>query len=173
MNVITSCFLSLFLVTGIYDYSFVKSDGTVINLSSYQGKKILIVNLATESEHAMQIAQLQQLQDQHSDSLIVIGFPSNSFGNEVKSDLEITPFLRSQYGATFPVAIKGDVKGENIQPLFEWLTSSELNGQITTSVSGDFQKYLIDSDGELIGVFRPQVSPLSIEISRAITENYE
>lgn len=160
------------LNSSIYSYTISDVDGNEISLDSFQHKKILFVNIATGSTYASQLGQLQQLQQQYADSLIVIGFPSNSFGNESRSDAQVKSFCQSQYGVSFLLTAKGAVNGSSIQPVYQWLTLKSENGQLNTSVQGDFQKYVVDRNGELIGVFKGMVSPLDNQITSLITGSF-
>jgi glutathione peroxidase len=160
------------LFTGIYDFSLPSAQGVEpIHLSDYQGKKILIVNTASSSEQANQYTQLEELYEKYSDSLVVIAVPSNSFGNEQGSDSAIYNHLVDTYGVTFPVAGQTEVAGDSTCQLYQWLTQKALNGAIDTKVKTDFQKFLVDSDGQLIGVFAASVDPMSSDIQDAITGN--
>lgn len=171
------CAIAFFTVlvslnTSIYSYTITNVDGSEVSLNTFQNKKILFVNIATGSALASQLSQLQQLQQQYADSLIVIGFPSNSFGNESRSNAQIKEFCQSQYGVNFLLATKGAVKGGNIQPVYQWLTKQTENGQLNTEVKSDFQKYVVDRNGELIGVFKGSVSPLDNQIISVITGSF-
>jgi glutathione peroxidase len=106
--VITSLWL-----TSFYDLQVAAIDNNTIDFQSFQGKKILLVNIATNSPRISQLAGLQQLRQQYGDSLVIIGFPSNSFGNEPKSNSEIKQFCESQYGVSFQLAAKSSVRGES------------------------------------------------------------
>lgn len=166
---ITAIALSLFSTTSIYDITVSGANGTTIDFNAFRNKKILIVNIATGSEYAYQLAALQQLQEQYQDSVVVIAFPSNSFGHESRDNTAIDEFCRTQYGVTFPIAAKGEVKGTAIQTAYGWLTRQSENSVLDSDVKSDFQKYLLDSHGELIGVFIGQVSPLDPQIVSNIT----
>lgn len=143
----------------IYRLSVKSSVGAPISFSAFEGKKILIVNIATGSELASQLKTLQQLQDQYASSLIVIAFPSNSFGNEPKNPAELVGTCQSVYGVTFRITEKGDVTGSNMHPLYAWLTRKAENGDVNQDVKGDFQKYIISEKGQIIGVFKGSVKP--------------
>lgn len=157
------------LQTSIYTLSVTSASGSVINFSDFQGKKILVVNIATGSPRTGQLAGLQQLHEQYGDSLVIIGFPSNSFGNENKSNSGIKHFCQTQYGVSFLLAAKGSVKGADIQPFYNWITHEEENGVFDNDIQGDFQKYLFDSSGEPIGIFAGSLSPLHPQLVNAIT----
>lgn len=161
--------LPFFSSSSIYSFTVNGIDGTQINFNNFQHKKILLVNIATNSSRVNQIGELKQLQQQYEDSLVIIGFPSNSFGNESRSNAAIKQFCDSAYSINFLLAGKGSVKGSDQQLVFYWLTHTSENNTLDSEIKGDFQKYLIDRDGELIGVFVGSVSPLSPQIINNIT----
>lgn len=159
--------------TSIYSFTVSNTEGGNIPFSNFQNKTILIVNIATnDSARTVQLAGLQQLQQQFPDSLVIIGFPSNSFGHENRSNAEIKQFCQSNYGVTFLLAAKASVKGNDIQPVYNWLTKQTENGVMNSQVKSDFQKYLIDQDGNLVAVFSGAVLPLDNKIISAITETF-
>lgn len=161
--------LALVLQTSIYSNKVTGIAGGEIDFDDFRGKKILVVNIATGSPRAGQLAALQQLHEQHGDSLVIIGFPANSFDNESRSNAEIQAWCQSQYGVTFLLAAKGAVKGEGIQPFYAWLTTKAQNGVFGNEIKSDFQKYLFDSEGHAIGVFSGSLSPLNYQLTNAIT----
>ncbi len=150
-----------------YSISINASHGAGIDLNTFQGKRVLIVNVATGSQRAAQFSELQQLYQTHGDSLVILAVPSNSFGNEPGADNAIASHLVQQYGLTFPITQKMETAGDNKHPLYQWLTDSTRNGSAYSQVGGDFQKYLISKEGELMGIFSPAVSPLSQEFLTA------
>lgn len=154
--------------SGIYSYVIDAANGGQIDFGDFRHKKILVVNIATGSPRAGQLAGLQQLQQQFAGSLVIIGCPSGSFGNESRSNDEIIQFCRSQYNVRFLLAAKGAVKGPGIQPLYSWITRQAENGILDSEVKGDFQKYLIDEHGELAGIFAGSLSPLDQQLVAAI-----
>lgn len=169
--------LSLFIVcllffnpVSIYTFSPQLANGGTIPLGQYQGKCMLIANVATGSSYASQLGQLQQLYQQQNGNLIVIAFPSNSFGNESRSNAQIVSFLGSAYGVSFPVAAKCNVTDSlgPVEPLYQWLTSKDQNGAFNSTIGGDFQKYLINKHGKLVGIFDSATSPLSSAIHHAL-----
>ena len=162
--------LSLF--TGsFYSLQFQDINGTTINMSSYEGKKVLIVNIATGSERINQLSSLQQLHQQYQDSLVVIAFPTNTFGNEHRSDSAIKQFCDSA-NIGFIVAAKSEVRGESIHPVFAWLASKIENGYINADAKNDFQKFLIDKTGHVAAVVSPKVKPMDAEMLSSINANY-
>lgn len=155
----------------IYRFTTLSPDKKAINFNDFRQKKILIVNIATNSEHLHQLTALQQLYEQYQKDLIVIAFPSNSFGHEQRSDDQIEDFCINNFKVSFPVTITGDVEGPNAQPIFNWLTKASQNGALDSKVKDDFQKYLIDKNGELVGVFSGSTLPTAAEIINALESN--
>lgn len=155
----------------IYDYLLHEADGTTLDLSEYRGKKMLIVNIATDSPRDEQLQLLQTLQSTFPDSLIVIACISNSFGTEIRSDSLALEFCRQNYNVTFPVIAQAPVSGNSIQPLYQWLTTSSLNGVAQIEVQSDYQKFLIDADGHWQAVFAGSVLPNDQVILDAIRQN--
>ncbi len=163
--------LSILLQTSFHSLSFTTSEGTSVSLSQYQGKKIMLVNIATGSERVSQLAELQQIQQTYSDSLVIIAFPSNSFGNETRTNAEIKQFCQSSYGASFLIAAKNPVSGAGLQPVYNWLFNATENGDTSIPIVADFQKVIIDKDGYILGVFGPTVGPTHSSIINTITGN--
>jgi glutathione peroxidase len=169
--------LSLFLspapldaqIKSVYDVKVDALDGGKINLSDYKGKKMLIVNTASKCGYTPQYEALQTLSEKYKEKLVVIGFPCNNFMFQEPGDAEkIREFCSKNYGVSFPMAAKIDVKGKNMHPLYVWLTQKKYNNFSDNSVKWNFQKYLIDETGKLIEVFEPGVDPLSDRITSAI-----
>ncbi len=159
----------LFMVsTSFYSLQFTTTSGSQVNMSSYQGKKILIVNIATGSSFVSQLSAMQELQQQYHDSLVVLAFPSNSFGHEPREDSAIAAFCTATYHTTFSIAHKGVVAGTGVQPVYNWLGKKTENGVVDDGVEGDFQKYLISSSGEVIGVYSSTVNPMDSVIIKAV-----
>lgn len=149
--------------TSIYDFKVKDISGGTIDLSSFRGKKILIVNVASASDRASQYSELTNLSQQYKETgLIVICFPSNDFNGEPKSDEDIKNFFRGT-NSQFFLGKKLSVKGNTISPLYEWLTLKSKNGVMDVPVKGDYQKFLISSTGKLMGYFSGQLSPLVLE----------
>jgi len=159
---------SLALTTNFYTLQFTDVDGSTVNMSSYEGKKILLVNIATNSPKVNQLAGLQQLHQTYGDSVTIIAFPSNSFGHEPRANAEIKQFCQNNYGATFKIASKNPVTGASIQPIYNWLAQINENGVMNGVTGGDFQKFLISKEGALIGVFSPSVQPTDSLIVNAL-----
>jgi glutathione peroxidase len=104
--------------------------------------------------------------------MVVIGFPSNSFGNEPNTNAQIESTLRNTYGITFPLAAKVVTTGDSAHAIYKWLTTKEENGVVKTRIRGDFQKYLINSQGKLVGIFDTATAPLSQRVQTAIQQNH-
>lgn len=157
--------------TSIYSISYQKNNGTTTSFNTHQGKKILIVNIATASPNVGQLEGLQQLYNQYSDSLVIVAFPSNSFNNEPRSNALIKTFCESNYNITFPIAAVGSVKGTGIQPTYGWLASATANGLMALQVDTDYEKFLLDKNGAIIGIFAASMQPTDTTIINAITDN--
>jgi glutathione peroxidase len=142
-------------------------DGGKINFKKYKGKKILIVNTASKCGYTPQYTELEQLYTTYKDKLVVVGFPANNFGGqEPGSNAEIKEFCSSNYKVTFPMAAKVSVKGDDIHPLFKWLTTKAENGVMDSEIKWNFSKFLLDEKGELIAAFPSKVKPMSEEITK-------
>lgn len=160
------------LETSIYSLSIPSVNGGTISFSQYQGKKILLVNIATGSSRVQQLEGLEQLYQQHKDSMVVIGVPSNSFGSEPLSGSELENVLRNTYGVTFPLAGKVAVAGDSAHAVYKWLVTKTENGVLQSRIKGDFQKYLLGKQGKIVGVFDTATAPLSDRIQTAIQNNH-
>jgi glutathione peroxidase len=167
-----SILISAFLLTvSIYTITSTDIDGNQINFSSFQGKKILIVNTATNSPYVSQYAGLEQLYQQYHDSLVVIVFPSNTFGHEPGDNASIKNFIITNYNAHYILGAKISVAGPNQAPIYQWLTQQSQNGMMNNTMYSDFQKYFVDKDGTLIGAFAPTVLPTDSSIIHLILGN--
>jgi glutathione peroxidase len=154
-------------VKSIYDIKVEALDGGQIDLSKYKGKKILIVNTASKCGYTPQYKNLEALYEKYKDKVVVIGFPSNNFMFQEPGDSkEIRSFCTKNYGVTFPMASKIDVKGKDMHPLYVWLTQKKYNQFSDNSVKWNFQKYLLDEHGKLLQVFAPGVDPMSEEVTQ-------
>lgn len=149
----------------LYALSFEGIDGDTIQLSSFKGKKLLIVNTASDCGYTAQYEELQQLYANEKGAIEVIGFPANDFKQQEKgSNAEIAAFCKKNYGVSFPLAAKSVVvKGNAQHPVFQWLSNTDKNGWNDRDPVWNFSKYIIDENGNLIGYFDPGVSPLSKE----------
>jgi len=159
------------LITGVmsvHDFKVPGLDGNTIDLSKYKGKKILIVNTASKCGFTPQYADLEKLYEKYKDKLVIIGFPANNFAHqEPGSNSEIKEFCTKNYGVSFPMAEKVDVIGDNIHPLFKYLTDEAKKlGTPDPVIKWNFTKFLIDENGKLIAVFPSKVTPLSEDITK-------
>ena len=140
-------------------------DGKVIDFNAFRGKKLLIVNVASECGYTPQYKDLQALYEANKDDLMIIGVPCNQFGGqEPGSAMQIKSFCEQNYGVKFLITEKVDVKGAEQHPLYAWLTSKAKNGKLDSEVKWNFQKYLLSEDGELLEMFSSRVNPTGNEI---------
>ncbi len=150
----------------IYDISLKGITGKDINLNAFKGKKMLFVNVASKCGFTPQYEKLQELHEKYGDRLVVIGLPCNQFADqEPGTHEEILQFCRLNYGVTFQLTEKINVKGPDQHPLYAWLTRKELNGVKDSEVKWNFQKYLVDEEGNFIDVFYSVTSPMSHKIT--------
>lgn len=148
---------------GFYNLKATTIDGNEFSFESLKGKKVMIVNTASKCGFTPQYEQLENLYQEFGDrDFVIIGFPANNFLNqEPGSDKQIRSFCTDKYGVTFPMMSKISVKGDDMSPVYKWLTSKSLNGVMDSEVKWNFQKYLIDESGKLVKVIPPKESPLS------------
>ena len=153
-----------------YDLSFTLNNGNAAPLSIYKGKKVLIVNTASDCGYTNQYDDLQKLYEQNKDRLVIIGFPANDFKEQEKgTDEDIEKFCRLNYGVTFPLAKKSTViEGPDQNPVFKWLSDKNKNGWTNKKPSWNFSKYLINEQGVLVNYFDPSISPTGKEVTEAI-----
>lgn len=157
----------LLFLNGIYDFKVPGLDGSNIDFSKFKGKKILIVNTASNCGYTKQYEDLQKLHEAYKSKLVIVGFPANNFGGqEPGSNAEIKEFCKKNYGVSFPMAEKVSVKGSDIHPLFSWLTQKTQNGVMDADIKWNFTKFLLDENGKLIAVFPSSVKPGSEEITK-------
>jgi glutathione peroxidase len=150
--------------TSIYSYKVQGIHGNIIDFNSFRNKKILLVNISTKSRYSAQLQQLEQLYNQNKDKLVIVAFPSNSFGHEPGSNKTIEAHYRNQAGVHFLIAAPNAVNGAAVQPVYKWLSSATENGVMDGTLLGDFQKFLVNEQGKLVGVFSPEVEPLSAQL---------
>ncbi len=149
----------------IYHFKVPSLDGGTIDFSKFKGKKILVVNTASKCGYTPQYSELEKLYTEHSDKLVIVGFPANNFGaQEPGSNNDIKEFCTKNYGVTFPMAAKVSVKGDDIAPIYKWLTQKSENGVMDANIKWNFTKFLLDENGVLITKFNSKVTPLSEEI---------
>ncbi len=150
----------------IYQFKVTDLYGEEFDFASLKGKKILIVNTASECGLTPQYKQLQSLYNEYGgDNFVIVGFPANNFGaQEPGSNEEIATFCEQNYGVSFPMMSKISVKGADMAPIYEFLTKKSKNGYADSEVEWNFQKYLIDETGHLVKVVNPRILPTDPEI---------
>lgn len=156
----------------VYQYELNSLDGENISLSDFEGDLLLIVNTASECGFTPQYEGLQELYETYSgQGFKVLGFPANNFGGqEPGTDKEIAQFCQANYGVSFPMFSKVSVKGDDQHPLFSYLTDAE-NPDFTGDISWNFEKFLIDRNGNVVRRFKSNVEPMSEELIAAVEEN--
>ena len=144
--------------SGFYDFKVKTLEGKDFDFSTLKGKKVMIVNVASKCGNTPQYKDLEEIYEKYqSDGFIIIGFPANNFmGQEPGTAQEIRKFCNDNYGITFPLMEKISVKGDDMHPVYQWLTSKEKNGVSDSQVSWNFQKYLIDENGKLSDIVAPK-----------------
>lgn len=151
----------------IYKIKINSLQGKALDLASFEGKKILFVNVASKCGFTAQYRELQKLYDTYKDQLVVIGVPCNQFGRQEPGDSdEIEEFCEINYGVTFPITEKIDVNGSNQHPLYAWLTKKYVNGKQNSSVKWNFQKYLVDDKGQFLDYFYSITKPFNSRITK-------
>lgn len=153
----------------VHDFEIKTIDGEYLNLESYKGSVILIVNTASECGYTSQYEALQSVYQAYEDEgLVILGFPANNFGGqEPGSEEEIMQFCQVNYGVTFPLSAKVSVRGDDIDPLFNFLTTQN-NQSFTGDIKWNFEKFLVNKEGELVKRFRSKVKPDSKDIIASI-----
>jgi glutathione peroxidase len=154
-----------------YELDLKNIDGESINFNSFKGKFVLFVNVASKCGFTPQYEALEELYNEFKDKLIVVGVPCNQFGGqEPKDESEIKEFCSTNYGVSFLLTEKIDVRGGNKHPLYQWLTQKDKNGISNSNVKWNFQKYLVSDSGELINYFYSTTSPKSSKITSILTQ---
>jgi len=152
-------------VHSIHQFKVRGIEGSEIDFAQYKGKKLIIVNVASECGYTPQYQQLQELYNEFQDKLEIVGFPSNDFGGqEPGTNEEIQAFCEVRYGVTFPLSAKITVKEPNAHPIYQWLTHENKNGVADSEVRWNFHKYLLDENGQLVKSLPSAVSPLDEQI---------
>ena len=152
--------------TDFYSFKMESLDGSEIDFSKYKGKKILLVNTASECGFTPQYAGLQELHEKHGNEVVILGFPANNFGGqEPGSNEEIATFCQKNYGVAFQMFEKISVKGEDKHPLYTWLAEHAPNHE---EPNWNFCKYLVDENGKVVAFFPSKVKPMDEEILAAI-----
>lgn len=151
----------------IHSFKVEALDGSTIDFSKFKGKKILVVNTASECGFTPQYADLEKLSKAYKNKLVVVGFPANNFGGqEPGSNKEIATFCQRNYGVSFPMAAKISVKGNDIAPIYKFLTDKKENGVKSTKILWNFTKILLDEKGNVIDSFVSTTNPMSESITK-------
>jgi len=180
MKTIMFVFLSMALSLSVsaqtknfHSFSVKTIDGKEFSLVQLKGKKVLVVNVASKCGLTPQYEQLQALFKEYGgDKFVIVGFPANNFGaQEPGTNEEIQEFCRQNYGVTFPMMAKISVKGDDIAPVYSWLTKKNENGKEDVEVTWNFQKFMIDEDGNWVGTIPPGTLPTDDKIISWIKGN--
>ena len=158
------------MANSVHDFTVKTIKGADKSLADYAGKVLLVVNVASECGLTPQYEGLEKLHEEYAKKgLAILGFPANDFGaQEPGTDAQIETFCSTKFGAKFDMFSKVAVKGEKIAPLFDWLQSPDTNPQFGGAIKWNFNKFLVDRDGKVIGRFEPKTEPLSPEVKNAI-----
>jgi glutathione peroxidase len=173
MKTVSIAFLAFLILScisketgSVHDFKMTSIDGKEVALSSFKGKKLLIVNVASNCGFTKQYKDLESLYKQYGGKVVVLGFPANNFGGqEPGSDSEIKGFCEKNFGVTFPMFSKISVKGKDRHPLYEFLSNKEKNGSVSDAPGWNFGKYLVDENGKVLKYFSPSVNPMDTEIT--------
>jgi glutathione peroxidase len=161
--VLALSFVSFSITAQTNFHSFTVKDiaGKEVKLSEFKGKKVLVVNTASKCGLTPQYEDLEKLYKEYGgDDFVIIGFPANNFAKqEPGTNEEIAEFCEKNYGVTFPMMSKISVKGDDIHPLYNWLTNKSENGKLDAKVTWNFQKFMIDEDGNIVDYLAPKKKP--------------
>lgn len=157
----------------IYDFKVESLSGGSIDFSDFKGKKIMIVNTASECGYTPQYEGLEKLYEKYkNDNLVIVGFPANNFGGqEPGSNAEIASFCQKNYGVTFPMTAKVSVAGDDITPVYQYLISEAKKLNVDEPVKWNFTKFLLNEEGKLVKVFNYKVEPMSEDVISAVEQN--
>ncbi len=166
MFVLTAAMGSAQKSTSIYDYKLTDIDGKEFDMSKLKGKKVLLVNTASKCSLTPQINDMVKLYKDYKDkNFVVVAIPSDDFGDkEPGTNKEIKEFIDKNFDVKFPVMSKTSVTGDNEIPLYRWLTTKDLNGVMDSKVAWNYQKYMIDENGKIVGIVEPKESPASEKV---------
>ncbi len=174
MKIIFSLLFLLQMMTinaqNFYDLKAETIDGKPFSFEQLKGKKVMIVNTASKCGYTPQYYDLEKLYEAYKDSnFVIIGFPANDFlKQEPGTNEEIKSFCTLNYGVTFPMMAKIHVKGKNIHPVYQWLTQKDKNGVLDSKIKWNFQKYIIDENGNLLNVFYSKTKPFDESIVKLL-----
>jgi glutathione peroxidase len=172
VKLVSLFFLSMIFLNGFsqktsfYDFKVKTLEGKPFDFASLKGKKVMIVNTASKCGNTPQYKDLEELYTLYGgNNFVIIGFPANNFGGQEPGTAEeIRKFCTDNYKVTFPMMGKISVKGDDMHPLYQWLTSKAKNGIMDSEVKWNFQKYLIDENGKLVDVINPKDNPKSDKV---------
>jgi len=164
------CFMAIAPTKSVLDFNMKDIDGKDVSLSQYKGKVMLIINVATYCGNTPQYSDIEALYEKYKDKgLVILGFPANNFmGQEPGSNQEIKEFCTSKYSVKFPMFSKISVKGDDIAPLYTYLTQKSENGVLDAPVKWNFQKFLVGKDGKVITSFSPKTKVTETDVTAAI-----
>ena len=146
-----------------YELTYTDIDGNAVSMSSFKGKYVLCVNVASKCGHTPQYSKLQALYEKHKDKLVIIGFPCNQFlGQEPGSERDIEEFCTKNYGVTFPLSSKIDVKGKDQHPVYTWLMTKDVNGVSDDKVEWNFHKVLVSPEGKWLKSYSAGSDPMDV-----------
>ncbi len=159
-------------IKSLYDFVVDDINGKPFSFANLKGKKVLVVNTASECGYTSQYAGLEELYQKYKDSgLEIVAFPSNDFGGQEPGDeSEIATFCERNFGVTFPLMKKVGVLGNDAHEFYKWISSKEFNGHSNTQITWNFQKLLFDEEGEFVRSISPATEPMSAEIVKWITQ---
>ncbi|MDF1672189.1 MAG: glutathione peroxidase [Vicingaceae bacterium] len=159
-------------MTSIHQFKVIDLYGEEFDFNDLKGKKVMVVNTASECGLTPQYKQLQAIYEKYKDqNFVIVGFPANNFGSqEPGNDEKIAAFCQKNYGVTFPMMSKSSVKGDDINEIYQFLTQKSQNGLEDSEVKWNFQKYLLDEEGYLVKVIQPQTLPDDESILKWIEE---
>ncbi len=165
--IIVTVFISTFLMaqTNFHSFTVTDIDGNAFDMSQLKGKKVMVVNTASEGDLISQYAEMQELYEKYNaQNFVIIAFPTNDFNSEQKTDEEIKQFCTTNYGITFPIMARVAIKGADIAPIYRWLTHKVENGVEDAKAAWNFHKFLIDENGNWVSSISSKTSPLDDKI---------
>ncbi len=157
-------------VSGFYSFKVKTLEGEIFDFATLKGKKVMVINTASRCGNTPQYKDLEELYQKYKDKLVIIGFPANDFARQEPGDAkEIRNFCTENYGISFPLMDKISVKGDDMAPVYKWLTSKKENGVMDSQVKWNFQKYLVDENGKLVEVMDPREKVTSEKVMLWLT----
>ena len=156
--------------TSLYDFKMKNIDGKEVSLDTFKGNVVLVVNVASKCGNTPQYEGLQKIYEKYMDrGFVILGFPANNFkGQEPGTDAEIKKFCTVNYGVTFPMFSKISVLGDDMHPLYRYLTGKDTDPEFSGDIRWNFDKFLFSKEGKIVARFNPKVKPESDEVIQAI-----